>query len=428
MSFALSDIPNVPMSIKIEVSIVMPCLNEVVTVGLCVSKAIRALSEIGISGEVIVADNGSTDGSREAAERVGARVVLVSVKGYGAALQGGIAMASGRYVILGDSDDSYDFTRIQEFVERLHAGDDLVVGNRFKGGIRPGAMPWLHRYLGNPILTAILNLLYHSKVGDAHCGLRAFRKESYDCLGLKTPGMEFASEMIVKATLRGLRVSEVPVVLHPDGRQRRPHLRSFRDGWRHLRFLLLFCPLWLFLVPACLLMAFGLGLMIWLTPGLRVVGGIGLDVHTMLLGASCTLLGYQTLWLGLLAKVLGERVGVLPADPIAKAIACWLTVENGLILGGGLFAAGFGIDLLLTVEWWETSLGALDIGPHFRQALWGLAGMVMGLQTAYGSFFLGLIDLWSTPSGGRLFFGTRGQSADCHDASLTEMQAVKGPK
>jgi glycosyltransferase involved in cell wall biosynthesis len=238
------------MVADIELSVVMPCLNEARTVGRCVDKALGALRRLGVSGEVIVADNGSMDGSQELARRHGARVVAVEQRGYGSALRGGIAAARGRYVIMGDADDSYDFSRLEPFLKRLRAGDDLVMGNRFRGGIRPGAMPWLHRYVGNPVLTGILNLFFRTPVGDAHCGLRGFRKDAYNRLGLTSPGMEFASEMIVKARLRQQKMSEVPVVLHPDGRDRPPHLRSFRDGWRHLRFLLLMCPLWRRLIPA----------------------------------------------------------------------------------------------------------------------------------------------------------------------------------
>jgi hypothetical protein len=384
---------------EIEVSVVMPCLNEARTVGVCIGKAIRALREMGVTGEVIVADNGSTDGSQKIASAAGARVVPVVRRGYGAALQGGIAAARGRFVVMGDADDSYDFTQIAPFVERLRAGDELVMGNRFKGGIRPGAMPWHHRYIGNPVLTGLLNLFFRAGVGDAHCGLRAFRRDAYERLEIVTTGMEFASEMVVKAALRGLRIGEVPVVLHPDGRDRRPHLRSFRDGWRHLRFLLLFCPLWLFLLPALFLLIMGGGLMIWLTPGPRPVGGVVLDVHTMLLGSLCLILGYQTLWLGVYSKVFGHRLGLLPPDAITRAVGSWLTVERGLAVGGCLFAAGLGMNVWLVVQWSNVSLGELDVGRTMRGALWGLSGMVLGVQTAYSAFFIGLLDLWKPDAG-----------------------------
>ncbi len=385
--------PSAPAAV--EWSVVMPCLNEARTVGVCVAKAVRAMRELGLAGEVVVADNGSTDGSREVAAAAGARVVPVPRRGYGAALQGGVAAARGRYVLMGDADDSYDFSRIQGFVDRLRAGDDLVMGDRFRGGIRPGAMPWHHRYVGNPVLTGLLNLFFRAGVGDAHCGMRAFRKDAIEQLGLVTPGMEFASEMVVKAALRGLRIGQVPVVLHPDGRDRPPHLRSFRDGWRHLRFLLLFCPLWLFLLPAVALVMIGGGLMVWLTPSPRPVGGgVVVDVHTMLLGALCLILGYQTLWLGVTSKVFGHQLRLLPADIVTRATGRWLTIERGLVGGGLVFAAGVAVNGWLVAQWWGVSLGELDVRRTLRGALWGLTGMVLGVQTAYGSLFLGLIDLW----------------------------------
>ncbi len=335
----------------IELSIVMPCLNEAKTVGVCVEKALRALAAMEVTGEVVVADNGSTDGSQEIARSHGVRVVNAVDKGYGAALQAGISAARGRYVVMGDADDSYDFSRLWEFLNRLRWGDDLVMGNRFRGGIRQGAMPWLHRYVGNPILSGILNLFFRTPIRDAHCGLRAFRKNSYQRLGLNTPGMEFASEMVVKASLNKQKISEVPIVLHPDGRDRAPHLRSFRDGWRHLRFLLLLCPTWLYLVPAGLLLTVGFGLMAWLTPGKQVVGSIGLDVHTMLFGSLCTILGYQTLWLGAFAKIFGWRSGILPATTFSAGIFRVVNLERGLLAGFGLLIVGLIFNLALVVQW-----------------------------------------------------------------------------
>src|SRR5262245_60509637 len=297
---------------ELEVSVVMPCLNEARTVGTCVAKARASLETLGVRGEVIVADNGSKDGSQVIAEAHGARVVPVARKGYGAALQGGIAAAKGRFIIMGDADDSYDFTNLEPFITRLRQGDDLVMGNRFRGGIAPGAMPWHHKYIGNPVLTGILNLFFHTPISDAHCGLRGFRKDAYQRLALTTPGMEFASEMVVKATLHGQKISEVPTTLKPDGRDRPPHLRSFRDGWRHLRFLLLMCPLWLFLIPATLLIGAGVGLMAWLTPGPQQLGGVTFDIHSMLLGTLAILMGYQILWMWLFAKIHGWTSGILP--------------------------------------------------------------------------------------------------------------------
>jgi Glycosyl transferase family 2 len=377
----------------LEVSVVMPCLNEARTVATCVAKAVRALRAMGVRGEVIVADNGSTDGSRDLARAHGARVVEVSRRGYGSALQAGIAAARGTYVIMGDADASYDFASLEPFVERLRQGDDLVMGNRFQGGIRPGAMPWLHRYVGNPILSGILNLFFRTPARDCHCGLRGFRKDAYERLNLHTTGMEFASEMVVKASLHHQKISEVPIVLYPDGRDRPPHLRSFRDGWRHLRFLLLLCPLWLYLIPSSLLLAGGLGLMAWLTPGPRDLGGVVLDVHTMLLGALCVILGYQTLWLWAFAKIHGWISGLLPPETFSLRVFDHFNLERGLLAGLALLAVGLGLNVWLVCQWAGQNLGPLDVQTTLRHALWGFTAMVLGVQTIYGSFFLSMLGM-----------------------------------
>ncbi len=370
----------------IEVSVVLPCLNEARTVGRCIDKATACIRSLGLSGEVVVADNGSTDGSPEIARSHGARVVRADIRGYGSALRAGIAAARGRYVIVSDSDDSYDLGGLGPFVERLADGDELVIGNRFRGGIMPGAMPWHHRWVGNPILSGVLNLFFHSPVGDAHCGLRAFRKGSYDRLGLVSTGMEFASEMIVKACLHHLRIGEVPVVLRPDGRGRRPHLRSFRDGWRHLRLLLLLCPTWLYLVPSALMMAVGLGLMVWLTPGGRRTGRVMLDVHTMTLGALCMLLSWQMSWMWVHAKIHGWFGGMLPPDAFMRAFSRHFTLERGVVTGASLLLAGLACDSWVVAEWYARDLGALEVRRTLRFALWGLTAMVLGAQTVSGSF------------------------------------------
>jgi len=386
-----------PAPEEVEVTVVMPCLNEAQTVGTCVSKALRTFREMNIRGEVVVADNGSTDGSPDIARRLGARVVPAERKGYGAALQAGIAASRGGFVIMGDADDSYDFTKISGFLDKLRAGDDLVMGNRFRGGIRPGAMPWLHRYVGNPVLTGILNLFFHSPIRDAHCGLRAFRKDAYERLGLTTTGMEFASEMVVKACLHGQQISEVPTVLHPDGRDRPPHLRSFRDGWRHLRFLLLHCPLWLFLIPSGLLIGLGLALMTWLTPGPRTLpGGVVLDVHSMLLGSLCLILGYQTLWLWAYAKVFGWLSGILPARTFNPRIFDHLNLERGLIVGASMIVSGLSANSYLFMTWYIVHMGPLAVESTLRYALWGSTALVLGVQTIYGSFFLSILGLLRT--------------------------------
>ncbi len=374
----------------VEVSIVMPCLNEVRTVGACVGKAVAALERLGVRGEVIVADNGSTDGSQEIARGHGARVVHAERRGYGSALQAGIASARGTYVIMGDADDSYDFGNIEPFVTRLRAGDELVMGNRFRGGIRPGAMPWLHRYVGNPVLTGILNLFFHTPIGDAHCGLRGFRKDAYERLGLHTPGMEFASEMVVKAALNRQKMSEVPIVLYPDGRDRPPHLRSFRDGWRHLRFLLLFCPLWLYLIPAGLLLGGGFAVMAWLT-ATQSASAVG--VHTMLFAALSVLVGYQTLWLWAYAKIHGWTSGLLPPDTFSLRVFHYLNLERGLLAGLGMLAGGLGLTFWLLSECWGRELGTLETQSTLRAALWGFTLIIMGVQTVFGSFFLSMLGM-----------------------------------
>lgn len=377
--------PAVEVASDIEVSIVMPCLNEACTVGVCVEKAVAELQRLGVCGEILVADNGSTDGSQEIARSKGARIVVVEKRGYGSALQAGIAAARGRYIIMGDSDDSYDFSNLAPFIERLRQGDDLVMGNRFRGGIKPGAMPWLHRYVGNPVLTGILNLFFRSPISDAHCGLRGFRKEAVQQLDLKTPGMEFASEMVVKACLRQQKISEVPIVLHPDGRDRPPHLRSFRDGWRHLRFLLLMCPLWLYRVPSMILMALGLLLMAVVTPGPCHVFGMGLDVHAMLLGSLGVVVGYQTFWLWAFARFYGATIGLLPPDPGLNRVIQFFFLERGLIVGGALMLVGLALNL------WALNLDHLSEAMRF--ALWGFTALVLGVQTIYGSFFLSTLKM-----------------------------------
>jgi hypothetical protein len=375
----------------IEVSVVMPCLNEARTVGRCVDKAFQALRQMGVKGEVIVADNGSMDGSQALARLQGARVIHAEEKGYGAALQAGIAAARGQYVIMGDADDSYDFSRLEPFVERLRGGYDLVMGNRFQGGILPGAMPWLHRYVGNPVLTGILNLFFHSGIRDAHCGLRAFRKDAYKDLDLRTPGMEFASEMVVKACLKQKKITEVPIVLHPDGRDRPPHLRSFRDGWRHLRFLLLLCPLWLYLIPACLLVGTGFGLLARATPGQQEMGSFVLSVHTQLLGCLGVVVGYQAVWFWAFARVHGRASGLVPADSESNRRFDSPSLERGLIFGALLVLLGLGLNSWQAYYWYNCTLAPVEFEATLRWVLWGGLTMVLGAQTILGSFFLSML-------------------------------------
>jgi glycosyltransferase involved in cell wall biosynthesis len=385
-------VPHLP----VEVSVVMPCLNEVLTVGKCIDKAIRSLTRLGVCCEVVVADNGSTDGSQDAARQHGAQVVQIARKGYGSALQGGIKIARGDFIIMGDADDSYDFEKLGPFIDRLRAGDDLVMGNRFKGGIRPGAMPWLHRYVGNPVLTGILNLFFRTPIGDAHCGLRGFRKDAVDRLGLVTTGMEFASEMVIKASLHKQKITEVPTTLDPDGRDRPPHLRSFRDGWRHLRFMLLMCPRWLFLFPAASMLTAGIAMMAWLTSGPQSIGGVVFDIHSLLLGCLCLILGYQTLWMWAFARLYAWSIGLMPENRNPTGIFQFLSLEGGLCLGGFVVISGVILNASLCMWWWDVHLGSLEIQYTMRLALWGSTLMIFGMQTIFGSFLLGMIRIQKT--------------------------------
>ena len=371
----------------------MPCLNEAETLEACIRKAQRFLGEHHIDGEVVIADNGSTDGSQGIGERLGARVVAVTARGYGAALMGGIEQARGRYVIMGDADDSYDFANLMPFVEKLREDYKLVMGNRFRGGIKPGAMPPLHRYLGNPVLSAIGQVFFHSPCGDFHCGLRGFERQAILDLDLRTTGMEFASEMVVKATLHGLRVTEVPTTLSPDGRSRPPHLRSWRDGWRHLRFMLLFSPRWMFLYPGTILMLVGLAVGSWLLPGPRRVGGTGFDVHTLLYAAVAIILGFQAITFALFTKIFAISEGLLPEDPRLSKMFRYVTLETGLLVGAALLALGalgsvYGIDL-----WKLRAFGPLDPSRTLRVVIPSVTALTLGAQTVFASFFLSVLGL-----------------------------------
>ncbi len=377
----------------VEVSIVMPCLNEAETVVRCIEKALSAFRANAICGEVIVADNGSSDGSQDLARAAGARVVPVAAKGYGSALMGGIAAARGKYILMGDADDSYDFSHVPRFLEKLRDGFDLVMGNRFLGGIQPGAMPPLHRYLGNPVLSGIGRLFFHSPCGDFHCGLRGFSKDAIDRLDLRTTGMEFASEMVVKATLHGLRIAEVPTTLSPDGRTRPPHLRSWRDGWRHLRFLLLYSPRWLFLYPGMTLLLAGLAIILWLLPGPRKVGPVVLDVHTMLGGATLVLIGFQSVAFAILAKVFAVNSGLMPWTPGFRRIFDWITLETGLVVGTLLILGGLvGISAMFLI-WDQYGFGPLDPQKTLRWAIPAVTATALGFQIVLFSFFFSMLGL-----------------------------------
>ncbi len=377
----------------LELTIVMPCLNEAETLATCIRKAQRSLNELKIIGEIVVADNGSTDGSQEIARQTGTRVILVEDKGYGNALMAGIAAARGTYVIMGDADDSYDFSALGPFIEKLREGYDLVMGNRFLGGINRGAMPPLHRYLGNPVLTTIGRLFFHSPCGDFHCGLRGFRKAAIMQLDLRTTGMEFASEMVVKATLRKMRIAEVPTTLSPAGRSRPPHLHRWRDGWRHLRFLLLYSPRWLFLYPGQLLMLLGLLIGAWLLPGPKMVGGITFDVHTLLYAALAVIIGFQAIVFAIFTKVFAISEGLLPQDPRLNAVMEYITLEVGLIVGIVLVLLGLAGSIYAVGYWDVHSFGNLNPSRTLRIVIPAVTFLTLGCQILLSSFFLSILGL-----------------------------------
>jgi len=346
-----------------------------------------------INGEVLVSDNGSTDDSINIAVRLGARVVHVEEKGYGSALMGGITAARGKYVLMGDADCSYDFGHIPRFLNKLREGYDLVMGNRFQGGVQPGAMPALHRYLGNPVLSSIGRLFFHSPCGDFHCGLRAFNRQAILDLNLQTTGMEFASEMVVKATLHGIRIGEVPTTLAPDGRSRPPHLRSWRDGWRHLRFLLIYSPRWLFLYPGLALMTIGVILTLWLLPGPRVVGGISFDIHTLLFAAAMILVGFQSALFSVLSKVFAMTTGLMPWKPGLARLFRVVTLETGLLMGVFLIISGIAGSILALKYWENESFGPLEPSITMRIAIPAVLAVIIGCQTIMSSFFLSMLGL-----------------------------------
>jgi glycosyltransferase involved in cell wall biosynthesis len=381
----------------LELTILMPCLNEAETLGTCVRKAMDYLARSGIAGEVLVADNGSTDGSQAIAQSLGARVVAVPERGYGAALIAGIAAARGRFVVMGDSDDSYDFTALDPFVAKLREGYELVMGNRFKGGIKPGAMPPLHRYLGNPVLSTIGRLFFGSPVGDFHCGLRGFDRDAMRRLELRAPGMEFASEMVVKATVQGLRIAEVPTTLSPDGRSRPPHLRSWRDGWRHLRFLLVFCPRWLFLYPGAGLFLAGLVAMALLLPGPVRLGGLTFDVHTLLYASGAMIMGFQAVQFWAFARIYGAQEGVVPEERRLTAVLARFGLEPALVVAGLLVVLGLGLGVAAVAIWGAERFGPLPGTGAMRVAIASVTAMVLGLQLAFGAFFVALLGMMRAP-------------------------------
>jgi glycosyltransferase involved in cell wall biosynthesis len=377
-----------------EVSVVMPCLNEGDTIATCIEKAHQAFRDHGISGEIVIADNGSTDDSQEIAART--RVVLVHVgdRGYGNALMGGIARARGRFIIMGDADDSYDFCEVPRFVFELRKGYELVQGCRFPSGggtILPGAMPFHHRWWGNPMLSYLVRRMFRAPIRDVYCGMRGFTKALYDRLDLRATGMEFATEMIIKASLRGERMTEVPITLHPDGRKAHPpHLRTIRDGWRTLRFFLMYCPRWLFLIPGFLLLAAGLIGYGIAMPGLTLLGAT-FDAHTLLFASLAILLGYQSIFFALFTKTFAISEGLLPADSRLTKFFRVVTLERGLIFGTGAFLVGVLLLFAAVDQWRLAAFGHLDYGHTMRWVIPGVTLTALGFETILGSFFLSIL-------------------------------------
>jgi Glycosyl transferase family 2 len=380
----------------VEVSIVMPCRNEAETVTTCVQKAMTFLIGHHVDGEVLVVDNGSTDGSGQLAADAGAQVISVPEQGYGNALIGGIVAARGRYVIMGDADDSYDFTALMPYLDRLRAGADLVMGNRFQGGIEPGAMPALHRYFGNPVLSFIGRLFFRNRIGDFHCGLRGFRRDSVLSLGLQASGMEFASEMVVKATLAGQQVEEVPTTLSPDGRSHAPHLRSWRDGWRHLRFLLLFSPRWLFLVPGTALFTIGLFIGIAVAPAPLRIGLITFDLNTLAVASAMIVIGFQAVLFALFTQVYASAEGFLPAHARVSKLLAVCTLERGLLAGGVLASVGVAGLLAALAQWHSARFGHLNYETTLRLVLPSVTALVVSCQMIIGTFFLSILSVRRT--------------------------------
>ena len=375
----------------LELTILMPCLNEAETLAACIGKAKSFLARAGVAGEVVIADNGSTDGSQAIATAEGARVVEIPEKGYGAALGGGIAAARGRYVVMGDA---YDFAHLDAFLDKLRQGNQLVMGNRFAGGIAPGAMPWHHRYIGNPVLSFVGRLFFRSRIGDFHCGLRGVDRDAIRALYLRTTGMEFASEMVVKATLGGLRIAEVPTTLSPDGRSRAPHLRSFRDGWRHLRFLLLFSPRWLFLYPGITLLLVG-----FLLGGILLRGPVNLlphitfDIHTFLLAAMFIILGQQAVTFAVMGRRFASRYGFIPKSARFDLFLEGLTLERVILFALILVVAGFGGLLWGFEQWADRDFGPLNTSRTLRLMIIAVTSLVVGIQLLMAGFLSSMIDI-----------------------------------
>ena len=381
------------MADELELTILMPCLNEAETLAACIGKARGFLDRTGIAGEIVIADNGSTDGSQALAQSLGARVVPVPERGYGAALAGGIQAARGRFVIMGDADDSYDFANLDAFIAELRNGADLVMGNRFAGGIAPGAMPWHHRYIGNPVLSAVGRLFFRTPIGDFHCGLRGFSRAAILSLNLRTTGMEFASEMVVKATLAQLDLREVPTTLAKDGRSRRPHLRSIRDGWRHLRFLLLFSPRWLFLYPGIALLAVGLVVGAVLLPGPAHFGRVAFDVHTFLVAALCIIVGLQSVSFAIIGRRFASRYGFIPRSGTYDRLLEALTLERILLVAIILMLVGIAALVWGVGQWAARDFGPLNASRTLRPVILAMTALVSGFQLMMSGFMSSMINI-----------------------------------
>lgn len=384
---------NLPESEEIELSIVMPCLNEAETLGTCLKKAFEFLEKHQIKGEVLIGDNGSTDGSQKIAQAAGARIIDVKVRGYGAALYYGCSAAQGRYIIIGDSDDSYDFSRLEPFVEKLREGYELVMGNRFKGGIEDGAMPWKNRHIGSPVITATGKLFFGCKVGDFNCGMRGFTREAFHKMDLRTTGMEFASEMIIKASLFGFRVTEVPTTLSKDGRSRKPHLRPWRDGWRHLRFMALFSPRWLFAVPGLICLLPSLVLFLLLMRGSLDLGFVVLDYHTFLISILGIYAGVSFFMTGILVRMTGMYNGLLPQKPFIESLQRHPTLEYGLIGGLSLIIIGFFFFIRAFLQWQALDFGELSTDLVIRQIGMSILFTLLGLNLAVTSLVIGFLSI-----------------------------------
>lgn len=377
----------------LELTVLMPCLNEELTLGTCIKKAKKSLEENNIKGEIVIGDNGSTDRSIEIAESLGARVIRIPEKGYGSALIGGIKAAKGKYVIMGDSDDSYDFSRLMLHVEKLREGYDLVMGNRFKGGIEKGAMPFLHRYLGNPVLSFVGRLFFNTPIRDFHCGLRGFNRARMASINLECPGMEFASEMVVKSILNDFKITEVPTTLSKDGRDRPPHLNTWTDGWRHLRFLLLYSPAWLFLYPGMFLFILGIVFTVLLLSQPLQVLGIELDIHTLAYSATSVFIGFQLMFFFVFSRIYASMNGLLPPNKLYNYYQNKFSLEKGLILGGLFIITGIILVITAWMSWQSVDYGSLKPRETLRVVIPSIFFLIGGIQIAQSSFLISILEL-----------------------------------